>query len=404
MTAAASTVSLRHWPGRVIALASAAALVAVVAGAVAVHLVTGEFWGDLDVLRSSAAIAAGGDGAVYRTVFSSGGGVEYGFTYPPFAALLLQPLAGTGMAIAIGWWTLASVLALLAAVWVTLRAAGVPADRRVVPALAATAAALPMFAVSGHLQTGQVGAFLMLLVLADLTGDPRRWWYGLGTGIAAGIKLTPLIFVAYLVVTGRIRAAATAMAGFAATIAIGFVWRPADSRWYWSGGLFEASRVTEDPRTILNQSLRGAVARLADVGDPGTAWLLAAAVVGVTGLAIAAWCARAGEPLLGLFACATTGLLVSPISWHHHWIWVVPVLVLLAVRAWRRRDRAGLAAIALVWLVFVAGTTWVLAGIQGWDLHFRGWGLVYSNLYVLVGLAALIGLALHLRRSRARPG
>ena len=72
-----------------------------------------------------------------------------------------------------------------------------------------------MLAVAGHLQAGQVGVFLMLIVLLDLTGDPRQWWHGIGVGIAAGIKLTPLIFIAYLVMIGRIRAAVTATAAFA---------------------------------------------------------------------------------------------------------------------------------------------------------------------------------------------
>lgn len=293
------------------------------------------------------------------------------------------------MPVAVGVWTLASVLALAAVSWVTLRACGVAADRRAVPALLATVGALPMFAVSGHLQVGQVGLFLMLLVLLDLTGDPRRRWYGLGVGIAAGIKLTPLIFIVYLLVTGRVRAAATATAGFLATVAVGFAWRPADSWWFWNGGLFDSSRVTGDPRTILNQSLYGALARLLDSADPRLLWLPAAALVGAAGIAVAAWCRRAGDELLGVLACATTGLLVSPASWHHHWVWAVPGLLLLAVRG----NRTGLALAGLTWLVFVASTTWVLAGIQGWDLHFRGWGLVYSNLYVLVGLAALAGVA-----------
>ncbi|WP_246267144.1 glycosyltransferase 87 family protein [Nonomuraea typhae] len=368
---------------RVLAGAAAAVLVAVVVAAVVLHAVTGRFWQDLAVLRAGAAIAGGGDGEVYRVAFTSGGGVEYGFTYPPFSALLLQPLAHLGMTAAVGLWTLASVLALLAAVWATLRAGGLPAGRRAVPALLATAASLPMLAVSGHLQTGQAGVFLMALVLLDLTGDPRRRWYGLATGIAAGIKLTPLIFVAYLLVTRRFRAAATAAGGFLGTVAVGFVWRPEDSHWFWGGGLFAASRVTEDPRTILNQSLRGALARVLDSGDPGLAWLLLAGAVGVAGLVAAA---RARDPLLGLFSCAVTGLLVSPVSWHHHWVWVVPVLTLAAVR---RRDVRGRAAVGVVWLVFVASTTWVLAGLQGWDLHFGGWGLIYSNLYVLAGLVFL---------------
>ncbi|GAB3977920.1 glycosyltransferase 87 family protein [Plantactinospora veratri] len=374
----------------------------VTAAALAVQQATGSFWGDLATYRSGASAAASADGALYQAIHRGTDGIALGFTYPPFAALLFQPLVPVGVPVAVGFWTLASVLALLAAVWVTLRAAGVPAERRALATLAGGTVALPVFPVSGHLQAGQVGLFLMLLVLLDLTGDPRRRWSGLGVGIAAGIKLTPLIFVLYLLVTGRFRAAGTAVAGFAATVALGFAWRPDDSVRFWTEALFDTARVTADPRTILNQSLAGALARLTDSAGRGTGWLVVAGLVAVFGMAVAAYCARAGEHLLGILACATTGVLVSPVSWHHHWVWCVPALALLAVRSWRARSRLGLAAAVLAWLVFVAGTSWVFAGLHGWDLHFRGWGLLYSNLFVLVGLAGLGYLPLHLWRAGRR--
>ncbi|WP_234361335.1 glycosyltransferase 87 family protein [Plantactinospora sp. BB1] len=374
----------------------------VAGAAVAVQQATGSFWGDLATYHSGASAAASADGALYQATHRGTDGIALGFTYPPFAALLFQPLVPLGVPVAVGLWTLASVLALLAALRVTLRAAGVPAERRALATLAGAAVALPMFPVSGHLQAGQVGLFLMLLVLLDLTGDPRRRWSGLGVGIAAGIKLTPLVFVVYLLVTGRFRAAGTALAGFAATVALGFAWRPEDSVRFWTGALFDTARVTADPRTILNQSLAGALTRLTDSAEPGTGWLVLAVLVAALGMAVAAYCARAGEQLLGVLACATTGVLVSPVSWHHHWVWCVPALVLLAVRSRRARSRLGLAAAGLAWLVFVGGTGWVLAGLHGWDLHFRGWGLLYSNLYVLVGLAGLGYLPVHLWRAGRR--
>lgn len=372
-----------------------AALVA--AGAVAVHRVTGQFWWDLAAYRTGAAAAASGDGRLYDVAVRGADGIELGFTYPPFAALLFQPLGFAPTDVAIGLWAFASVLALLAVIRVTWRAVAPTADRRAVPALVATVLALPLFAVSGHLQAGQVGLFLMLLVLLDLTGDPSRRWHGLGVGIAAGIKLTPLVFVVYLLATGRPRAAGTAVAGFVATIGVGFAWRPDDSARFWGGTLLDSSRVTGDPRTILNQSLHGALARLVDSADVRHLWLPVAALVAVLGIGVAAWCARSGDHLLGVLACAATGLLVSPVSWHHHWVWVVPALVLLAERSWRVRSRLGLAVVGLGWLLLLVSTTWVLAGIQGWDLHFRGAGLLYSNLYVLIGLAALGYLPFHLR-------
>ncbi|WSN14823.1 glycosyltransferase 87 family protein [Micromonospora sp. NBC_01699] len=373
-----------------------AALIA--AAAFAVHRATGQFWWDLAAYRTGALAAASADGNLYDAAVRGTDGIALGFTYPPFAALLFQPLAYVGPDLAIAVWTFASVLALVAVIQVTRRSAAPTADRRTVAALVGTAVAMPIFAVSGHLQAGQVGLFLMLIVLVDLTGDPTRRWYGLGVGLAAGLKLTPLIFVLFLLATGRLRAAATAVAGFLATVALGFAWRPADSARFWGGTLLDSSRVTGDPRTILNQSLHGALARLADSAGVSTVWLPLAALVAAAGIALAAWCVRSGEPLLGVLACAATGLLVSPVSWHHHWVWAVPALVLLVERSRSTGNRTGLAVAASVWLVLVASTSWVLVGIQGWDLHFRGWGLVYSNLYVLIGLAGLGYLPFHLRR------
>ncbi|MDG4786950.1 glycosyltransferase 87 family protein [Micromonospora sp. WMMD1102] len=372
------------------------------AAAAAVHQGTGRFWGDLATYHAGVSAAASGDGGLYQASHRGTDGIALGFTYPPFAALLLRPLASLGMTAVVALWMVASVLALLAAVRVTLRAAGVAAEHRATATLAGGLAALPTFAVSGHLQAGQIGLFLMLLVLVDLTGDPRRRWSGLGVGIAAGIKLTPLVFVVYLLATGRFRAAGTAAVGFAGTVALGFAWRPEDSVRFWTGALLDTSRVTADPRTVLNQSLAGALARLTDSADPGTVWFPVAALVGLLGIAVAAYCARRGEALLGVFACATTGVLVSPVSWHHHWVWCVPALVLLAVRSWRGRSRLGFVAAGLTWLVFVAGTSWVLADLHGWDRHFRGWGLLYGNLWVLVGLAWLGFLPVHLRRAGRR--
>ncbi|MEU7998150.1 glycosyltransferase 87 family protein [Micromonospora sp. NPDC049060] len=367
--------------------------VLVTAAAVVVYRATGRFWGDLAAYRTGALAAAGGDGQLYDVAHRGADGIALGFTYPPFAALLLQPLAYVDTAVGVGLWTLASVVALSAVVRVALRAAGAGPPVRPGAVLAGTVAALPMFPVAGHLQVGQVGLFLMLIVLLDLTSGPANRWRGLGVGIAAGIKITPLIFVAYLLCTGRWRAAGVALAGFAATVGLGFAWRPSDSARFWGGGLLDTARVTDDPRTVLNQSLHGALARLGDVADARAVWLPVAALTAVAGIVVAARCARAGDELRGVLACATTGVLVSPVSWHHHWVWCVPALVLLAARARTRADRAAALAGALLWTLCVASVAWILVGLRGEDLHFRGWELLHSNTYVLVGLVALGVLA-----------
>ncbi|MEO3780183.1 glycosyltransferase 87 family protein [Micromonospora sp. B11E3] len=381
--------------------------VPIAVAAVVTHRATGRYWGDLAAYRAGARAATAGDGNLYDLVLRGVvPGVDLAFVYPPFPALLLRPLAAVSFDAGIALWTLLSVLALAAVVARALRllAPGTPERRHALLTLGGTVAALPTFPVSGHLQAGQVGLFLMLVVLLDLTGDPDRWWRGLGVGLAAGVKLTPLIFVAYLLVTRRFRAALAAAGTFLATIAVGYAWHPADSTRFWSGAAVETGRINADPRWVFNQSLHGALARIGDTATPPRVlWLLLAAFVGVAGLALAARAARAGDELLGVLTCALTGVLVSPISWHHHWVWFVPALLLLAVRSWPARRRAGLVTAGGVWLGLVASTGWVVLLLRGDDLHFHGAGLLIANGYVLVGLLALAAVAYHLHRPHRPP-
>jgi len=168
-------------------------------------------------------------------------------------------------------------------------------------------------------------------------------------GLAAGIKLTPLIFVAYLLITRRMRAAAVAAATFAATITAGSALLPSQSRAFWLGGVFLDAHRVGNPANSANQSLSGALARLSEgFGAPSPWWLSAALIIGLIGIIVAAWAHQRGHRLAGVACCAFTGLLISPVSWTHHWVWAVPLLVALIATAWRRRSRwYGLAAAAV---------------------------------------------------------
>ena len=151
---------------------------------------------------------------------------------------------------------------------------------------------------------------------------------GIGIGLAAGIKLTPLIFIPYLLFTRRVRAAAVSAVTFAVTVALGFVLLPHASAVYWGG---KVTQPGSRPFHLDNQSLNGVILRLTRAGpDAHEYWLVAAVVVGVAGLAVSILASRRGHELLGLVACAATGLLVSPVSWSHHYVYVVPALVLAA--------------------------------------------------------------------------
>jgi len=352
------------------------------------------------------------------------------FTYPPFAAVIFS-VASVLSWTAMRWaMTLASLAALGLSTWLVFGALGYR-DRpavRLGATLGVSALALATEPVQQTLALGQVNLLLMLLVVADLLtggaltpGGRTRWWHGLGIGIAAGVKLTPLIFIPYLLLIRRYRQAAVASGVFAATVALGYAILPRDSATYWAHGLFLKANRIVFLGTRGNQSLRGVLTRLAGSVSSGTVpWIAAAVLVAVAGLVAAALLYRARQPVPAMLACALTGLLVSPLSWDHHWVWVAPGIALLAhlgAAASRRAVRAAWwAAGVLLFLVFAcwpqfwnlaqsgltpAGLGWYAPGTyfatgsKPWyhEFHWHGLQLLAGNSTVLAGLACLAALA-----------
>jgi alpha-1,2-mannosyltransferase len=351
------------------------------------------------------------------------------FTYPPFAAVLFS-VASVLSWTAMRWaMTLASLAALGLSLWLVFGALGYR-DRKAIrlgATLGVSALALATEPVQQTLSLGQVNLLLLLLVAADLLtggalvpGGRTRWWHGIGIGVAAGVKLTPLIFIPYLLLTRRYRQAATASAVFAATVALGYAILPGDSGTYWANGLFLKANRIVFLGTRGNQSLRGVLTRLAGSVSSGTLpWIAAAVLVAVVGLIAAALLYRARQPVPAMLACALTGLLVSPLSWDHHWVWVAPGMALLAqlgATAARGRIRAAWwAAAACLFLIFAswpqlwnlgqsgltpAGLGWYAPGTyfatgsKPWyhEFHWHGLQLLAGNSAVLTGLACLAAL------------
>ncbi|MDQ2810344.1 MAG: glycosyltransferase 87 family protein [Actinomycetota bacterium] len=327
------------------------------------------------------------------------------FTYPPFAALVFATTAGASIGFLKLAITAASVVALAVLCGQSLGAAGL--RRRPETVFALTGLAMLTWPVAYTLYLGEINLILAALIGADLLR--RRdggWSQGIGVGLAAGIKLTPLIFVAYLVLTRRYRAAVTAIATFAATVAAGFAVLPSQSTTFWLDGVFFDQTRVGNTANPSDQSLAGAVARLAGSTAAATAasrpwWVVAVLITSVTGITIAAWAHRRGHRLAGVACCALTGLLISPISWTHHWVWAVPLLVTLTVAAWQRRS-FGLGLVAVAVTVVFCGHIPML-----WPGHPPSTErLVTGDLYVLCALAVLAGTALALtleRFGRGRP-
>lgn len=301
------------------------------------------------------------------------------FTYPPFAALAMAPLALLPAWLASALWTMLAAAALAAAVVVVRRALDRPSPGWLVALL--TAAAVALEPVWQNLVFGQVNLLLMLAVVVDLL-RPERRWSGLLVGVAAGLKLTPLVFVGLLVLIGRRDAAGRALAAFAGTVLLAHAVMPAWSTAYWTDGLVDARRVGP-PALAHNQSVYGALTRLLDGPPPTLLWLAVAAPVALLALAAGARWWRCGDRVLGCGLGAVAMLLASPISWSHHWVWAVPIALALWER--HRWAAAGWAA------VFVARpVVWPPYGQRreyAWDPLDH----VVGNAYLIAALVLVAG-------------
>src|SRR5215469_1731877 len=270
----------------------------------------------------------GGRSVLHHTALYDWPGTTMQFTYPPAAALFFAVLGVLPWHLIVAVWTLASFAALPATVWVTLGALGYRDTRvRAGGTLLFTAVLFWTAPVLHVVYLGQIELLLMALVMWDLCQPEQRRWQGIGIGLAAGIKLVPLIFIPYLLLTRRIRQAVVASVTFAGTVVAGFA-LPADSRTWWLDGLFAQGSRTGFPGRDINQSLPGLITRLSgSVAAGKPVWLAVSVLTLIAGVACAALLHRLGHPMIGILTCAITGLLVSPVSWDHHWVWIVPVVV-----------------------------------------------------------------------------
>ncbi|MFE1320437.1 glycosyltransferase 87 family protein [Kitasatospora phosalacinea] len=322
-------------------------------------------------------------------------GTGYGFTYPPFAALCMLPmrLIGWHPAVAVGVVLSAAATALLLH-WTV----GPIARRRgwcrwYAFGLAACLCGLtnPVRDTFGF---GQVNLLLVALVFADRELTDRqstdtRWQLlaGVGTGLAAAIKLTPALFIAHLLLTRRWRAAATATATALGATGAGFLVAPEVSRQFWTATLWNTDRVG-DFANMSNQSLQGLIARLGPQLPGRALWVAAALAVLVVWVhrlrrAAAARDSLAAYSLTGIACC-----LVSPITWVHHLVWMLPALVVLADAALSKTRRGGWLALCwLLQLLFSSGMVWL------WRPDGRDLGtLLGGSAYALLTLGLLLAV------------
>lgn len=303
-------------------------------------------------------------------------GTTYGFTYPPFAAVGMLPMALFPLRVVI----VVALLLNLAALAVIVRLlAGRSWRRHGWFGCALGACLLALFEpLRDTFSFGQVNLLLMALVLTDgwllATGRGRR--AGVGIGLAAAVKLTPALFIALLLLAGRRRAAAVATSVAVGVTALAALVAPDASRFYWTRAMWDTTRVGRLDY-VSNQSLQGILARL---GEPDRSWWAATVL-----LVLAVWAVRAcratavGDWPAAIALTGLTACLVSPITWVHHLVWLLPAFAVL-VRAGHPRVAGALYAVlctSVVWLWFddasgvdgfLGGNTytWITLGLLLW--------------------------------------
>lgn len=249
------------------------------------------------------------------------------FTYPPLAGLLLYPLRFLPVLADQVIWTIGTLFAM----WQIVRLVAGKVTVRIVPPLIAVAVAgcLMTAPLRSNLRFGQVTVFLVLAVVADHLLDKPPWPRGLLTGLAAAVKLTPIVFIPYLWLSGRRRAAVIASVTAIGGTVGAWLLLPTDSAFYWFHGAEDARRVG-DISLSGNRSVLGIALRSGLRGNVAAVVLIALLAV-LT--AVAYWrahrAARANSELSALAIIGCLGVAVSPVSWTHHAIWLLLIPVAL---------------------------------------------------------------------------
>ena len=284
------------------------------------------------------------DGAVFHTQ----GGLDLPFTYPPLSAIVFSPLALVSLPVASVAITALTLTLLVVSTQIVLNRLAVWPGRSWWLAVAIVAVSVTALEpIRANFAFGQINVVLMTLVIADCVPRRTPWPRGVLLGVAIALKLTPAVFLLYFVLSRDGRAALRAVVSFLAATLVGFALAWRDSCEYWTATVRHTERIG-NATLNTNQNAAGALARL-ELGESTHFVLWTLACLGA--LALTVWAVRralaAAEPTLALVLVALFGLVVSPVSWSHHWVWALPTVVATATLAYRRGNVAlGVAAAA----------------------------------------------------------
>lgn len=322
------------------------------------------------------------------------------FTYPPFAAVLAVPFTLLPWRAAQLVWTGLVYAALVVAVCFAFRDVIRRFGRWAPLAAGVLVAAMTWLEpVRDQFRFGQVGLFLLAMCLADCCARTARWPRGMLVGLAVAIKLVPGVFLIWFLITGRRDALGNALLTAAAATLGGFALLPSDSSDYWFRVLLQGGDRTGAVDGTTNQAVHGIVARILDEGPARTlAWLALALIVAYYGFLWARRTSEAADLRTGadsasllLASVAIVGLLsvvLSPVGWIHHLVWMIAVIAALVGDG--RDTRRCLFAFAL-WLLFLFPIPWWARAMIGPD-HSVVSVFVGQFLRDSFGIAALVSI------------
>jgi alpha-1,2-mannosyltransferase len=323
-----------------------------------------------------------------------------GFTYPPFAALLFWPLSHFPRVLDQVFFTWVNLAVLFALVAISFRVTCVALSRRTVvwwSLLLLTPLGL-LDPVRETILLGQINLLLALAVIADVTviRQDRR---GYLVGLAAAIKITPLILVPYFLLTRQRGAGLRSLGAFVGAGAATMALTPSTSWAYWTHHLWKPKSAGWLP-WVGNQGIVGVVDRFLTREISTPMEFLLVAVVTMAGLVIAVGANRVSSPLLGFLAVEATESMASPVSWSHHFVWVVLLILWLALSPDRPAHGGGWAA--LVALVFWAAPIWWVH--HGPSVRFagHGWLALLADAFFIVFGVFLVATTLHVARTASR--
>ena len=343
---------------------------------------------DFDVYRIGGQVFRDG-GDLYGRLPDTQIGENLPFTYPPLAAALFSVFTYLPFDVGSVLFSFLTVGAMLGTVWLVLRDLGRSRSDAAWLTVLLGIVAVRVMPLRETIDFGQINAILMVLVALDLLAGRGKWWRGILVGLALSIKLTPAVFLAYFLMRRDWQGLVVGVVSALGWAGLGFALAPADSLRYWTGVVFDPSRIG-GLAYHSNQSVNGMLHRLGV--ESSTAWFLLCAVIGLACLALMHRLFRRGHDAMAATVMGLYALIASPVSWSHHWVWAVPAIIIFTCWALYRTTRgwAALLGFAVLGaLIFLYAPHWMVQEPETTP-HWNAGQHLVGNAYLWWVLAALV--------------